>query len=124
MARRRKERNADDIKLKQPDRSAPTEETLLQFAQDLDLFGQAERDPRNKSRKNRAAARPNGSSEDKVDGEARLSPAVDRVMEALLWTVSLAMLHLTLDVLVQHQYAVTIKWLDVVARTVQAFLGA
>ena len=33
------------------------------------------------------------------------------------------LLHFTLDVLVQHQYAVAIQWQDVASRFVQAFLG-
>ncbi|KAH8167739.1 hypothetical protein CIB48_g521 [Xylaria polymorpha] len=43
-------------------------------------------------------------------------------MEALLWTVSLAMLHFTLDVLVQHQYAMEVSWPQIITRALVAFV--
>jgi hypothetical protein len=119
MARRHKEKTADNIKLRQPDRSAPSEETLLQMARDRGLFDKAEQDPRNKRR----VAEMDGSGDVVDDEGSGLSPTAERAMEAMLWTVSLAMLHFTLDVLVQHQYAVAIKWVEIASRTGQAFLG-
>jgi hypothetical protein len=114
MARKRKEKTAGDIKLAQPDRSAPSEDTLLQLAQERGLFDQAERDPRNK-------VKVTVIKED--DGAEGLSPTAERVMDTILWTISLAMLHFMLDVLVQHQYAVAIKWHEITVRTLQAFLS-
>ncbi|KAI2609160.1 hypothetical protein GGR54DRAFT_643648 [Hypoxylon sp. NC1633] len=113
MVRTRKERKAaDEIKLAHPDRSAPSEETLLQLAQDRDLFNKAEQQEKKKAEE----------QDQDVDEEELLSPTVDRIMEAILWSASLAMLHFTLDVLVQHQYAVSIIWPQIMIRTVQAFV--
>ena len=42
-------------------------------------------------------------------------------MEAMLWTVTMAMGHFTFDVLVQHQYAVEIKWPEVCTRAATAW---
>lgn len=115
MVRTRKERKAAaEIRLAQPDRSGPSDQTLLDLAQERNLFEQAERHPANQRRRK-------GGHGDGDDGE--LSPTADRVMDALLWTVSLAMLHFTLDVLVQHQYAVEIVWPDIVTRALKALVG-
>ncbi|KAI0476647.1 hypothetical protein F4859DRAFT_56355 [Xylaria cf. heliscus] len=109
MVRTRKERKATaEIKLAQPDRSAPSNETLLNLAQERNLFEQADQHPANR--------RKTGGDD---DGE--LSPTAERVLEALLWTVSLAMLHFTLDVLVQHQYAMDISWSQITTRALVAF---
>ncbi|KAI5919314.1 hypothetical protein F4810DRAFT_512913 [Camillea tinctor] len=114
MVQTRKERKAAaGIKLAQPDRSGPTEATLLQFAQERELFEKADK----KQRKNR---RSDGSEDERDEEGATLSPKAERIMEAILWTVSLAMLHFTLDVLVQHQYAVVISWPQIVRRSIQA----
>ncbi|KAI2470541.1 hypothetical protein F4781DRAFT_176451 [Annulohypoxylon bovei var. microspora] len=107
MVRTRKERKAPDIKLAQPDRSAvPSEETLLNLAEERNLFEQAERHKKKQS--------------DETDDEELLSPRAERIMDAILWSVSLSMMHFTLDVLVQHQYAVSIEWPRIIIRTIQA----
>ncbi|KAI1105635.1 hypothetical protein F4804DRAFT_331056 [Jackrogersella minutella] len=111
MVRTRKERkNVNEIKLAHPDRSAvPSEETLLNLAQDRNLFEQAERQSRKKSK-----------LEDEDDDGEPLSPMAERIMDTILWSVSLAMLHFTLDVLVQHQYAISIIWPLIIIRSIQA----
>ncbi|KAI8948270.1 hypothetical protein F4801DRAFT_581583 [Xylaria longipes] len=120
MVQTRKERKAAaEIKLAQPDRSAPSEETLLNLAQERNLFEQADQHPANRRKKGGSAGGGDGSGDDD-DGE--LSPTADKVMEALLWTVSLAMLHFTLDVLVQHQYAMEISWPQIITRALVAFV--
>ncbi|RYC64803.1 hypothetical protein CHU98_g1396 [Xylaria longipes] len=120
MVQTRKERKAAaEIKLAQPDRSAPSEETLLNLAQERNLFEQADQHPANRRKKGGSAGGGDGSGDDD-DGE--LSPTADKVMEALLWTVSLAMLHFTLDVLVQHQYAIEISWPQIITRALVAFV--
>lgn len=112
MVRTRKERKAAaEIKLAQPDRSVLPEQTLLGLAQERNLFEQADQHPANRRRR----------KDDHDDGE--LSPTADRIMDTLLWTVSLAMLHFTLDVLVQHQYAMDIVWPDIVTRALIALVG-
>ncbi|KAK4107716.1 hypothetical protein N656DRAFT_719528 [Canariomyces notabilis] len=124
MARRRRDKSPSNLKLRQPDRSGPSEKTLLQLAEERGLFDQAKK--REDEIAKKAAGRPisepaRGGDE---DGDAEgLPPAVERVLETLLWSVSLAMLHFTLDVLVQHQFSVDrIVWPKVVTRTAQALL--
>ncbi|KAI1134888.1 hypothetical protein F5Y05DRAFT_416785 [Hypoxylon sp. FL0543] len=110
MVRTRKERKAaSEIKLAHPDRSAaPSDETLLKLAQDRNLFEEAERQERRDAK-----------DEDDEDEEL-LSPTADRIMDAILWSISLSMLHFTLDVLVQHQYAIAIIWPEIIIRTMRA----
>lgn len=123
MARRRRERSPSDIKLKQPDRSGPSEKTLLQLADERGLFEQAQRrEEANKKKDKKIRGEKDRADED--EGEMELSPATERILETLLWSVSITMLHFTLDVLVQHQYSVNrIEWPKVWARTGQALLG-
>ncbi|KAF2971308.1 hypothetical protein GQX73_g2229 [Xylaria multiplex] len=112
MVRTRKERKGAEIKLAQPDRTGPSDKTLLDIAQERNLFDQADRHPANRHKRS--------NSEDDDDG--KLSPTADRILETLLWTVSLAMLHFTLDVLVQHQYAIDISWPQIATRALVALV--
>ncbi|KAF5017588.1 hypothetical protein F66182_10464 [Fusarium sp. NRRL 66182] len=105
MARPRKEESAKDIKLKQPDRSGPSKETLVDLAKGRDLFAEADRRQR------------------ELDGhEPVLSPGTERILETMLWTVIIATLHFTFDVLVQRQYAMDLDWLEIIRRTLTAWL--
>lgn len=105
MARQRKEKSAKDIRLAHPDRSAPSEQTLLDFAKQRDLFAEADRRQR------------------QVDNnEPALPPRAERILETLLWTVSLAMLHFTFDVLVQRQYGIEVLWHQIIQRTLVAWI--
>lgn len=147
MAKKVKEKKARDprsIPLAQPDRSGPSEATLLQLAQERGLFKQADEDPRNKH-KTKGKGLPEGAvridrpkrddgsdeeddddeeeEEEDDDDDTLLSPFMDRIMDSLLWTVSLAIVHGTLDVLVQNQYAIEISWSSVFSRTLLAFVG-
>ncbi|KAK4149136.1 hypothetical protein C8A00DRAFT_19142 [Chaetomidium leptoderma] len=129
MARRRRERSPSEIKLKQPDRSDPTEKTLLQLADERGLFEQAKKreDEIGKKAAPSRIPRPpkydDDGDDDDDDDEVGLPPGVERVFETLLWSVSLAMLHVTLDVLVQHQYSVDrILWPKIWMRFGQALL--
>ncbi|KAL7905531.1 hypothetical protein GGI35DRAFT_141200 [Trichoderma velutinum] len=98
MAKNRKE---PKMKLRQPDRSAPTEKTLLDIASERSLFEQAARRERQLAGK---------SEDDEDDEEGKLSPGAERFLEALLYTTTLATLHFTFDVLVMKQYGTEIKW--------------
>lgn len=114
----RKERRAKDIKLSQPDRSGPTEKTLLQLAEERNLFNMADQQQlRNDQAKGKAAS-------SKPDEDDELSPAAERIMEALLYAVCMAMLHFTLDYLVQHQYAMEIEMPKIVQRSLVALFGS
>ena len=126
MARNRKTKpeSADAIPLIQPDRSGPSGDTLLKFAQDQDLFEQAKK---REAVLRKQAGKP--AREDDVSGkrdlaETAVTPEAERFLEALLWSVSLAVLHTTFDVLVQHQYAIEISWHGIVLRSLQALCGA
>lgn len=117
MVRERKEKRAKNIKLKQPDRSGPTDKTLLDLANERDLFKQA-------AAKERQNKRQNGEEDDDEDDEGEgLPPGAERILETMLYSVSLAMLHLTLDVLVQQQYALEMEWFKIIQRALQALMG-
>lgn len=124
MPRQRKEKKAKDIKLRQPDRSAPSEQTLLKFAEDRDLFKLADK----QQRKNKGEPGKTEDADDDADeedyGDAMLSSGADRLMDTILYAVCLAMLHFTLDFLVQHQYAMEIEYKKIVERALQALLGS
>lgn len=111
MAKNRKD--PKPIKLRQPDRSAPSEKTLLQFANDNSLFDKA-------AKRERELA---GKGDDDEDDGATLSPGAERFLEALLYTTTLAMLHLTFDVLVMNQYGTEIKWNRIAANAARAWAG-
>jgi hypothetical protein len=100
MARKAKE--SAPFKLKQPDRSGrPSDETLLGFAEDAGILNV----PQQKSKPEDA------------------EPLIGRLGESVLWSVSLTMLHFTLDVLVMNQYAVELDWSKLWKKTVQALPG-
>ncbi|KHO01195.1 uncharacterized protein MAM_00196 [Metarhizium album ARSEF 1941] len=123
MAKTRKERaGAANMKLRQPDRSAPTEKTLLDLAEERKMFQQA----RQREKEMAKAKRTQGTAcddDDDDDDDPTLSPRAERVLEAALWTATIAMLHFTFDVLVQNQYGQEISWADVCTRTARAWLG-
>jgi hypothetical protein len=102
--------SARNIPLQQPDRSRPgiSQETLFDIAEKRGLLKET-----------------NGVSiqaDDATTGEIN-DPPIGRFEEAILWSISLAMLHFTFDVLVQHQYAVEISWRKVVTTSLQALGG-
>jgi hypothetical protein len=103
MARQRKEKEVK-IKLKQPDRSGPdpSKETLLALAERQGLLKVPE-------------------IGDESEEEDENEPPTGRLADSILWSISLTMLHFTLDVLVTHQYAVEISWPIIVTRAAQAF---
>jgi len=97
MAGKGRDKNVK-VKLKQPDRSGPdpTHQTLFELAEERGLL---------------------------KDQEASDDGEVGRLGESLLWSLSLTMLHFTLDVLVTHQYAQDVKWPKICMRTAQTFPG-
>jgi hypothetical protein len=105
MAQTRRERKekVQKIKLAHPDRSDPSEATLLDTAEKRGLL------------KIPPAEGSTEESEDEV--------LVGRLGEAVLWSISLTMLHFTLDVLVTHQYAIALSWPTLIGRALRAFPG-
>jgi hypothetical protein len=84
--------SARNIPLQQPDRSRSgiSQETLFDIAEKRGLLKET-----------------NGVSiqaDDAITGKIN-DMLIGRFEEAILWSISLAMLHFTFDVLVQHQYA-------------------
>ena len=132
MARKRKD--PKEIKLSQPDRSGPTDKTLLQWAEERELFAQAEhREQQAQTKRRRPAdADKDGGSDEKGEGdksvgekepESDFTPAQERTIEAVLYAATLSTVHFMLDVLVQNQYAQDIDFTQVTLRTGQALLG-
>jgi hypothetical protein len=109
MARGASKKDPKSIPLKKADRSGPdpTQQTLLDIAEKRGLL---------KAEKSKVDV----AGEDDTDDPAN-SPG--RLGESVLWSISLAMLHFTFDVLVQHQYAEEIRWSTLLVRCVQAFGG-
>jgi hypothetical protein len=102
--------SARNIPLRQPDRSRPdiSQETLFDIAGKRGLLNET-----------------NGASlqaEDGLAGEST-NPPIGRLGEAILYSISLAMLHFTFELLVQHQYAVEISWPKIFRTSFQAFGG-
>ncbi|CAI4219022.1 unnamed protein product [Parascedosporium putredinis] len=120
MARKRKDVNDPKIKLAQPDRSGPdpTEKTLYQWAEERNLFEEAQR----REAAVKKAAKKDGKAKDGKAKAAGGGDGEERVAEAVLWTATIAMLHFTLDTLVQHQYAQELDWRRITIRTAQAFV--
>jgi hypothetical protein len=129
MVKTRKERAGNaSIKLRQPDRSGPSEKTLLEFADERKLFEQVqqrERELAKEKKRRRSDAGNHDETEDDDDGDDDpvLSPGAERFLESALWTATIAMLHFTFDVLVQNQYGQYIMWTDVCIKTARAWLG-
>ncbi|KAF7909347.1 uncharacterized protein EAF01_003065 [Botrytis porri] len=96
-------RKEPKLKLKKPDRSGPDPsiETLLDIAEKRNL---------SEAQRQRQA---------ELDGENE-EILIGRLGDSVLWTISLTMLHFTLDVLVTHQYAEEIVWKGIVSRALQA----
>lgn len=132
MGRKRAE-SPSNLKFQQPDRSGPKEKTLLELAEERGLFEQA----RKKQEENDKAKNPpkikkipikkpekTKSKKDDDDDDEPLSPGAERFLDTTLYTVSLAMLHFTLDVFVQNQYSADrIVWPKVWTRAISALLG-
>lgn len=116
MVKNRKEKPPKAVKLRQPDRSGPTEQTLLQFADEQQLFKKA-------ARRERQLAGDGNEDDDDDDEEGQMSPGAERFLEALLYTATLATLHVTFDVLVMNQYGTEIKWDRVIQNAGRAFLA-
>lgn len=111
--RRQKDVSSPDIPLAHPDKSGPdpSRQTLLNLAAERGLL-----DTETESRK--AGKLPAGTVPLRDE-----QPLIGRFGEAVLWSSSLAMLHFTLDVLTQHQYAEVLSWPRVITQSLQAFGG-
>lgn len=128
MGRKRAE-SPSNIKFQHPDRSGPKEKTLLELAEERGLFAQAQKkQEENDKAKNapkikKIPIKPETKDDDDDDTEP-LSAGAERFLDTTLYTMSLTMLHFTLDVLVQNQYSADrIVWPKVWMRALQALFG-
>jgi hypothetical protein len=111
MARRALKKSATaSMPMAKPDRSGPdpTQETLLDIAERRGLL-------------NKAQEREDELRRMTADDTTESPPG--RFAESILWSISLAFLHFTFDILVQNQYAEEISWGNVFIRDMQAFVG-
>lgn len=114
MARNRKEKAKEErIKLRQPDRSGPTGKTLLDLANERDLFQQADWRQRELELARQRAE----------DDKLKLPPGAERFLEALLYSATLAVVHFSFDVLVMRQYGPEVKWDKAFHNAPRAFIG-
>ncbi|KAG6019311.1 hypothetical protein E4U40_007162 [Claviceps sp. LM458 group G5] len=146
MPTTRKQRLAahNNVPLRQPDRTGPSEATLLEIADQRGLFQQAAKRERELSAtKSSGKSTPDGGdgdsdsdsesdttsdsaknskrNSDDNDDEPLISPRAERILDAALWTVTIAMVHFTLDVLVHNQYAREMDWSAMTVRTCRAW---
>lgn len=115
MGRRRGPSQATShVPLAYPDPSALdiNRETLLDLAEKRGLLAQQKHKVSSSS----------GQGED-VDEDEEEEAIVGRFADAFLWSISLMMVHFTLEFIVQHQYAVEISWPDITSKTTKAFPG-
>ncbi|KAI9768191.1 MAG: hypothetical protein M1840_005021 [Geoglossum simile] len=110
QTRRERRKQSKYFELKQPDRSGPKGKTLLEIAEEREknLFKLADE---------RRAELAQGTA---PAGAADLDEPIGRFGEAVVYTVTMAMLHFTLDVLVYNQYGEKINWATIFSRTAQS----
>ncbi|KAG6125987.1 hypothetical protein E4U38_004204 [Claviceps purpurea] len=154
MPTTRKQRLAahNNVPLRQPDRTGPSEATLLEIADQRGLFQQAAKRERELSATKSGKSTPDGGDDSESDtasnsdsdsdsdgnskrnsnraknsksnsdnDEPLISPRAERILDAALWTVTIAMVHFTLDVLVHNQYAREMEWSAMAVRTCRAW---
>ncbi|KAK4998372.1 hypothetical protein LTR66_002384 [Elasticomyces elasticus] len=102
-----REETAADIPMAQPDRSGPKAKTLYELAAERQALLEKGQPFKKTSDADGVRGEASAASEDP------LGPFGD----AVFFTLSLSMLHFTLDVLVYHQYRQDIAWDEIFART-------
>jgi hypothetical protein len=102
------------IKLGQPDRSGPKGKTLYDLAAERQAQLEAE-----------GFYEKHGYDKPQYDTQQFMSEAdpIGPVGEAIVYGITLAMLHFTLDVLVFHQYRQDILWGEIFIKTIKMFPG-
>jgi hypothetical protein len=102
--------DAVNILLKHPDRSGPKGKTLFELAEER----QKELD------KIKPAGWNANKSKAAGEQEAREEVALGPLGDAVLYSISMAALHLTLDVLVYSQYREDVLWVEIIQRAATA----
>ncbi|KAF1940073.1 hypothetical protein EJ02DRAFT_240450 [Clathrospora elynae] len=103
--------NAVEMILKHPDYSGPKGKTLFELAEER----QRELDKANPAKRN--ALQPKTSASDSTNED---EPAIGPIGDAILYSTSMAALHLTLDVIVYSQYREEILWNEIFWRAATA----
>ena len=136
VPRNRKERRAaglkgsvtksSDIPLSQPSRETPKTKTLFEIAaerqsqlQHGEPFGDVDADPSSPPAISTTQINPDGTLTEISAGEDSqfTGDPIGPFGQALFFTLTLSMLHFTLDVLVHHQYRQEIGWDLIIQRT-------
>ena len=106
----------NNIPFSQPSRTPPTSKTLYEIAaersQELEI-----KLPANTKSITTASINTDGSLTTEPTSPLPDDDPIGPLGHAIILTVTLTMLHFTLDVLVYHQYAQTISWPAIVKRT-------
>ena len=106
--------DAADIQMSQPDRSGPKGKTLMELAEERrELLSKGQ--PFSKQNSTTNTSQNAGKPEDDSVFFFNSDP-LGAVGEAILYSVTLCMLHFTLDVLVYNQYRQDIVWSEIVSR--------
>jgi hypothetical protein len=127
-AAKEKENPTHEIPLKQPDRSAPTHKTLYDIAAERNAqlkggqpFKRAEGQSYAEPNVVTTTINPDGSLSLPAETENPDEDPIGPFANAILFGVTLTMLHFTLDVLVHNQYRQSFDWKMISNRTLTAF---
>jgi hypothetical protein len=114
-AARKESKTSSDIPLAHPDRSGPKAKTLYDLAAErqaeLEKSGFYKNEPKSTE-----------STSQFISSEEDDEP-IGPLGEALVYTISLAMVHFTLDVLVFHQYRQEVLWDEIFYKTLKMAPG-
>ena len=107
----------EEIPLKQPDRSGPTEPTLYDLAaeREAELWKQIPADKAQKAKEAEAA-----KAQPLQDGKSEQSE--DALLTAIVYGVTLTSVNITLDILTWHQYAQELVYRSLIQRNLSTTL--
>lgn len=107
--------NASTIPMAQPDRSGPKSKTLFELADERqNLLDKGRPFPKNQRN---GHVTDDTETDDNLDQDSEVSSPLGPFGDAIFFTLTLGMLHFTLDVLVYNQYRQEIEWSPIIART-------
>lgn len=108
------------IPLAQPDRSGPKSKTLYELAAERQAELEASGFYKDEGKRN---AGPNGESNSQFISSSEDDEPIGPLGDALVYTISLAAVHFTLDVLVFNQYRQEIVWNEIIWKTIRMIPG-
>ncbi|GAB7352509.1 hypothetical protein MBLNU459_g2909t1 [Dothideomycetes sp. NU459] len=110
-------RTTADIPMRQPDRSGPKGKTLYELAEERRAELAAQGQPFSKLHGDGQVRDESGKVLQHHDSDSDSDEPLGPLGESVFLTISLGMLHFTLDVLVYNQYRQEIEWAAIFART-------